>query len=78
MGPESRNTSQDMPLAARFIAGVIGVVLIAGCVALLVAVRPLNWKSVGLAIGAAGLGGDLLHGCIRRTWPVAALLWLVP
>jgi hypothetical protein len=78
MAQENLKNRSDMPLVARVIATVVGVLLIVcgGLVFVAVAVRPIYWRAVWLGIGAGGLGADLLCGGIRGRWPAAPLFWL--
>ena len=79
MNHKAGNTPSIAALA-RWLATAVGLALVVGCAAIFVAVRPLNWPVVWLGNGAGMLGGDLLHGGLRGSWPVTALalLWLVP
>ena len=67
-----------MPVVARMVAVAVGATLIIGGASVFVAVRPLTGQATLLGIVTGGLGVDLLAGGIRGTWPVSALLWLVP
>lgn len=78
MNGEPRDARKDMPAAARVIAAILGVFLIAGSILLVLAVRPMDWKVGSLSFGAVGLGADLIHGAIQGRWPTSALLWLSP
>ena len=71
------NTRKDMPGAARVIAAIFGLFLIAGSIFLVLAVRPFNWQLGSLSFGSVGLGADLVHSGIPDRWPTAALLWLL-
>ncbi len=74
--PEKRKMKREMPMTARIIAAVIGIFLVVCGAIAFFAVRPLRWESVGIGVGAAGLGADLLTGAVRGRWPASALIWL--
>jgi hypothetical protein len=77
MNQETTKSSKDMPLVARVIAFVFGVLLAAGSVLIFFFVRPLDFKLAMLGMTLATVGTDLLEGAIRARWPVVAMLGLL-
>ena len=78
MNPERMKSKQDMPLVARIIAMVFGVLLLVGSALIFFFVRPLDFRLGVLGMTLGAVGTDLLQGAMRGRWPVWALLGLVP
>jgi hypothetical protein len=78
MNQERTKSKQDMPVVARVIALVFGVLLVVGSALIFLFARPLVFKLalLGMTVGAVGV--DLLQSAMRGRWPVWALLGLVP
>jgi len=64
-----------MPGWARFVAGVLGLLLLAAGVVALLVYRPLELHVGVAAVSAVCLSFDLLVGALSSKWPMS-LQWM--
>ena len=61
---------KSMPLWARAVAAVAGIVLLPGGLIVLCVVRPLDWLILSAIIGAVISGGAFAFAAVSGEWPL--------